>query len=70
MRGWPLKTRCRKQRSQAGALLGANDRINVGLIGCGGRGTYVGTAFAKYAEQNRMPARSSPYAMFMRNASR
>jgi predicted dehydrogenase len=35
-----------------GRVLGANDRINIGLIGCGGRGTYVGKAFAKYAEQN------------------
>ncbi len=36
----------------ASRVLGANDRINVGVIGCGGRGTYVGKAFAKYAEQN------------------
>ena len=35
-----------------GRIVGANDRINVGLIGCGGRGTYVGKAFAKYASQN------------------
>jgi predicted dehydrogenase len=35
-----------------GRILGANDRINVGLIGCGGRGTYVGKAFAKYSAQN------------------
>src|SRR5689334_14710704 len=35
-----------------GRILGANDRINVGLIGCGGRGTYVGKAFAKYASGN------------------
>jgi predicted dehydrogenase len=33
-------------------VIGANDRINVGLIGCGGRGTYVGKAFAKYGEGN------------------
>ena len=33
-------------------VLGANDRINVGLIGCGGRGTYVSKAFAKYAADN------------------
>ncbi len=30
-------------------VLGANDKINVGLIGSGGRGTYVAKAFAKYA---------------------
>jgi predicted dehydrogenase len=35
-----------------GRVVGANDRINVGLIGCGGRGTYVGKAFAKYGDQN------------------
>ena len=31
----------------AGRVLGANDRINVAIIGCGGRGTYVGNEFAK-----------------------
>ena len=36
----------------AGRVVGANDRINVGLIGCGGRGTYVGKAFSKYGEGN------------------
>jgi predicted dehydrogenase len=36
----------------AGRVLGANDRINVGLVGCGGRGTYVGKAFTKYASEN------------------
>src|SRR6185437_11522678 len=35
-----------------GRVVGANDRINVGLIGCGGRGTYVGKAFSKYGESN------------------
>ena len=35
-----------------GRVVGANDRINVGLIGCGGRGTYVGKAFSKYGEGN------------------
>ena len=33
-------------------VLGANDRINIGVIGCGGRGTYVASAFTKYAEAN------------------
>jgi predicted dehydrogenase len=36
----------------AGRVVGANDRINVAVIGCGGRGTYVGKAFAKYGDQN------------------
>jgi predicted dehydrogenase len=33
-------------------VIGANDRINVALIGCGGRGTSVGKAFVKHAGQN------------------
>ncbi len=32
---------------QSGRVLGANDRINVGVIGAGGRGSYVGATFAK-----------------------
>jgi predicted dehydrogenase len=40
-------------KASTARVLGANDRINVGLIGCGGRGSYVGKAFAKYAEQNK-----------------
>ena len=35
-----------------GRVIGANDRINVGLIGCGGRGTSDGKAFMKYAREN------------------
>lgn len=31
-------------------VVGANDRINVGVIGCGGRGTYVAKQFAKAGE--------------------
>lgn len=33
-------------------VLGANDRINIGVIGVGGRGTYVASAFTKYADAN------------------
>jgi len=33
-------------------VLGANDRINIGLIGCGGRGTDDARSFTKYAEDN------------------
>ena len=34
-------------RMASGRVIGANDRINVGVIGVGGRGTYVANAFAK-----------------------
>jgi len=34
-------------RAAADKVIGANDRINVGVIGVGGRGTYVGKEFAK-----------------------
>ena len=33
-------------------VLGANDRINVGVIGVGGRGSYVASAFTKYGDAN------------------
>src|SRR5579875_916392 len=33
-------------------VIGANDRINVALIGCGGRGQSDARSFAKYAEKN------------------
>jgi predicted dehydrogenase len=33
-------------------VIGANDRINVGLVGCGGRGSSDGHSFAKYGENN------------------
>jgi len=33
-----------------GRVIGANDTINVGVIGCGGRGTYVGRTFAKVGQ--------------------
>src|SRR4051812_26546148 len=33
-------------------VLGANDRINIGLIGCGGRGMSDAGTFTKYAEAN------------------
>jgi predicted dehydrogenase len=38
--------------AKTGRVLGANDRINVGVIGCGGRGTYVGREFAKVGQQD------------------
>jgi len=33
-------------------VLGANDRINIGLIGCGGRGMSDAGTFTKYGEEN------------------
>ena len=38
--------------SKAGRVLGANDRINVAVVGYGGRGSYVAGQFAKYAAEN------------------
>jgi predicted dehydrogenase len=35
-----------------GRVLGANDRINVGVIGCGGRGRYDAQAFSQYGQRN------------------
>ena len=35
-----------------GRVPGANDRINVGVIGYGGRGEYVAAQFARYGQQN------------------
>jgi len=36
----------------SGRVLGANDKINIGVIGVGGRGAYVGQAFANYGKNN------------------
>lgn len=33
-------------------VIGANDRINVAVIGCGGRGSSDAASFAKYGEEN------------------
>src|ERR1700722_19010513 len=33
-------------------VIGANDRINIGLIGCGGRGSSDARSFTKFAETN------------------
>ncbi|HEY2015998.1 MAG TPA: Gfo/Idh/MocA family oxidoreductase, partial [Bryobacteraceae bacterium] len=35
-----------------GRVLGANDRINIGVLGVGGRGAYDAQAFAKYGKDN------------------
>src|SRR5579883_2766877 len=41
------RTGGRSSAASAGRVIGANDRINVGVIGCGGRGSYVSSMFKK-----------------------
>jgi predicted dehydrogenase len=41
-----------KSAKSASRVLGANDRINIGVIGNGGRGTYVGRKFAEIGVAN------------------
>lgn len=41
-----------KGAKSSGRVLGANDRINVAVIGAGGRGTYVARTFAKIGKEN------------------
>jgi hypothetical protein len=36
----------------ASRVIGANDRINIGLIGCGGRGSSDGRSFTEFAQAN------------------
>src|SRR6266436_10408254 len=36
----------------SGRVIGANDRINIGVIGYGGRGEYVARAFDRYGKEN------------------
>jgi predicted dehydrogenase len=43
----------------SGRVIGANDRINVGVIGFGGRGSYVANQFARFAEKNKDACRIS-----------
>ena len=33
-------------------IIGANDRINIGVIGCGGRGSSDAQSFATYGQKN------------------
>ncbi|HSB16051.1 MAG TPA: Gfo/Idh/MocA family oxidoreductase [Bryobacteraceae bacterium] len=40
-----------RTRSQSGRVLGANDKINVGVIGVGGRGAYLAREFAEIGEK-------------------
>lgn len=37
---------------QSSRVIGANDRINIGVVGVGGRGSYVAREFARYGEKN------------------
>jgi predicted dehydrogenase len=39
-------------RASQARVPGANDRLNVGVVGMGGRGTYVAHAFTQFAEKN------------------
>ncbi len=39
-------------KTSTGRILGANDRINIGVVGVGGRGSYVARAFSQYGEKN------------------
>ena len=41
-----LAAKPKPKKAVSSRVIGANDRINVGVIGVGGRGTYVGRAFA------------------------
>src|ERR1700693_2153252 len=36
----------------SGRVIGANDRINVGVVGVGGRGSYVAGQFHHFGEKN------------------
>src|ERR1035441_7882771 len=39
-------------KMSGGRVVGANDRINIGVIGCGGRGSYVADAFNDFGKKN------------------
>ncbi len=41
-----------RNKTNPSRVIGANDRINVGVIGCGGRGTSDAASFKKYGEEN------------------
>ena len=42
----------RPNKMAAGRVLGANDKINVGVIGVGGRGAYVAKHFHQVGEKD------------------
>src|SRR5579863_6306947 len=37
---------------QSGRVIGANDKINVGVVGVGGRGFYVASAFQRFGDNH------------------
>src|SRR5437016_5935382 len=39
-------------KMSGGRVIGANDRINVGVIGCGGRGAYDASAFDQFGQKH------------------
>ncbi|MCX6626393.1 MAG: gfo/Idh/MocA family oxidoreductase, partial [Candidatus Solibacter sp.] len=39
-------------KMSGGRVIGANDRINLGVIGCGGRGRYDADAFSAFGKKN------------------
>jgi hypothetical protein len=41
-----------RTRPAQGRVIGANDRINLGVIGMGGRGSYLARVFSKIGAQN------------------
>jgi predicted dehydrogenase len=41
-----------KNKLNPSRVIGANDRINIALVGCGGRGHYDARAFSQFAEAN------------------
>jgi predicted dehydrogenase len=49
--GIASKALAARVKSQSGRVLGANDKINVGFIGVGGRGGYLAGEFAEIAEE-------------------
>ena len=49
----------RSASKSSSRVIGANDRINVGVIGYGGRGSYVANQFARFAENNKDACRIS-----------
>lgn len=42
-----------KTKVNPSRVIGANDRINIGLIGCGGRGSSDAESFTKYGKDNK-----------------
>jgi predicted dehydrogenase len=49
-------------KMSGGRVIGANDRINIGVIGCGGRGRYDAQAFAQFGQRNNDTCRIAAVA--------